>query len=150
MQLTRSLLGLIREFALPLTAPGGSALILRRTTALTLGFLLLSACELLEPLEQLVHLIVGLLLLSALDRLVLILQLVQLQLEEIREILRGLLTASTPASASLLLLFLDVAFVGLFRLLKKPKGFLLVGESLSKRTIREIFLNPRHGLEGLG
>ena len=87
-------------------------------------------------------------LLAALHGLILVFQLVQLELEQVSEIVGGLLTAPAPAPAALLLL-LDVPLVRLLCLLEEPQRLLLVGHRLLKFFGVQVFDGPRHGFERL-
>ncbi len=121
-------LGRVGQIALGLPATRGRSS-LPGATSLPFGLLLLAAGQLLQPLQELVRLIVGLLALAALDRLVLVLELVQLQLEQVRQVFRGgLLSAAASGLLPPLPLLLDVDLVGLLRLLQEAEGLLLGGE----------------------
>ena len=149
LELARRLFRLFGQVALRLAASGGATLVLLGPPSLPLGLLLLPASQLLKLLEELVYLVVRLLLLAALHGLVLVLELVELELEEVGQIVRGLLSATTAAAAPALLLLRDVALVRLLGLLQVAQRFLLIGQRVAQLFTREIFLRPIHRFERL-
>ena len=94
------LFGLLRERALARPAATLRATLTARLAAPALGFLLLTPCQLLEPLHQLVDSLVGSLLLATLHRLVLVLEPIQLELEEVGKILGGRPRSAAAPSAT--------------------------------------------------
>ncbi len=146
LELAGGLLRLGREVALCLTAARRRLSRLQSPAPLALGFLLLATRELLELLHELVDLVVGLLTLTSLHGLVLVLELVELELEEVRQLLGGLLARPTTAAAPLLLLHHDL--VGLLGLLQVPERFLLVGQRVPKLLVAQVTFGARHGVDG--
>jgi hypothetical protein len=114
------LFDLVGQRSLTLCAAASASLLKSTTPCLTGGFLLLSACQLSQPLGQLVNLLVHVLLVGPTARLVLVGHLVQFELEEIRKIICN---GTGPASATPTLLATDlhlhlVLFFGLLQVLQ--------------------------------
>ena len=118
------LFGLLGQSALGRAATGLRRLPAAGPATLPFRLLLLSTRQLLETLHQLVNLVVGGLLLSALHRLVLVLQLVELELEQVRQVLGGVLAATTTTTAAAALLHPHLV-VSLFGPLQVLQGTLL-------------------------
>ena len=117
---SRRLFGLFGQRALRRAAAGLRGLPATGPAPLPLGLLLLPARQLLEPLHQLVDLVVGGLLLSALYYLVLVLELVELELEQVGQILgRALSAAPAAAAAALLDEHFVVRLLGALQLLQR-------------------------------
>ncbi len=146
LELSSRFLGLLGQLPLGLASSRRTALALLGPAALRLRLLLLPARELLELLQQLVDLVVGLLLLAPLNRLVLVLELVELELEEVGEVLGGLLLTAAAAATALLLLLRDVALVGLLGLLQVAERLLLVRQGLAQLLVVEVLLGALHRL----
>ena len=101
--------------------------------ALPLGFLLLPPRELLQLLGELVDLLVAALLLGALLHLVLVRELVELELEQVREILRQLALAAAAATAAAALAHLHlVVLLGVLQQLQRA----LLGRERFLRLLR--------------
>src|SRR6185503_13310139 len=125
LETTRSFLDLVgKRTLLRAAAATASHLTFERTTALTLGFLLLPACELLQLLEQFVDLTIALLFGRLVRGLVAARHLVELLLEDVGELLLHL-SATTTAATALLLLDADLRLILLFGLLQDLQRLVL-------------------------
>ena len=147
LQPARGLLRLLGQRALPGAAALG-ALLPARPPALPLGLALLAAGQLAQALHQLVDGIVRRLLLAALHRLVLVLQLVELQLEQVREVLRRLVAAGAATAAAHAHRHHDL-FVRLLRTLEELQRTLLGRQRPVGILALQLGLGLQHGFGGL-
>src|SRR6185503_864311 len=141
-------LDLIGKRSLLRAAVAAAALLtLERAPPLPLGFLLLSAGELLQLLEQLVDLTIGGLLGRLIGGLVAASHLMERLLEELGQLL--LHGATTAATTTATLLHADLRLVFLFSLLKNLQRLVLRLQRLIRRHRAQLafgFLHRGHGL----